>query len=74
MRETHPKSLRGHPIDHILCRERDHRFLGSSKVLFEDPLGTSWSAYTDHNPVEVKLAKGWAFRAPPKPNRRFTST
>ena len=40
----HPKSLRGHPIDHLLCRERDHRFLGSSKVLFEDPLGTSWSA------------------------------
>ena len=52
----HPTSLRGHPIDHLLCRERDHRFLGASKVLFEDPLGTSWSAYTDHNPVEVKLA------------------
>ena len=39
--------------------------------MFEDPLGKSWSAYTDHNPVEVKLAKGWVFRAPPKSNRRL---
>ena len=39
--------------------------------MFEDPLGTSWSAYTDHNPVEVKQAKGWVSRAPPKPTRRL---
>ena len=45
--------------------------MGSPKVLFEDPLGTSWSAYTDHNPVEVKLAKGWFFRASPKSFRRL---
>ena len=67
----HPKSLRGHLIDHLLCRERDHIFLGSSKVLFEDNLGTPWSAYADRHPVEVKLAKGWVFRAPPKPFRRL---
>ena len=31
----HPKSFTGHAIDHLLCRSRDHRFLGVSKVLFE---------------------------------------
>ena len=31
----------------------------------------TWSAYTDHNPIEVRLAKGWVFRQPPKmPVRR----
>ena len=35
--------------------------LGTTKVLFEDALGESWSAYTEHNPVEVRLAKGWIY-------------
>ena len=39
--------------------------------LFEDTLGEAWSAYTDHNPVEVKLAKGWVYRAPPRAPRRL---
>ena len=39
---VHPKSWTGHPIDHLLCRPRDHRFLGATKVLFEDALGESW--------------------------------
>ena len=67
----HPKSFTGHAIDHLLCRSRDHRFLGASKVLFEDTVGEAWSAYTDHNPVEVKLAKGWVYRAPPRTPRRL---
>ena len=67
----HPKSFTGHAIDHLLCRSRDHRFLGASKVLFEDTIGEAWSAYTDHNPVEVKLAKGWVYRAPPRTPRRL---
>ena len=25
----HPKSFTGHAIDHLLCRSRDHRFLGA---------------------------------------------
>ena len=36
------------------------------RFLFEDTVGEAWSAYTDHNPVEVKLAKGWVYRAPPR--------
>ena len=67
----HPKGLTGHPIDHLLCRPRDHRFLGATKVLFEETTGASWSAYTDHNPVEVKLAKGWVYRAPPRTPRKL---
>ena len=59
---SHPKSHTGHPIDHLLCRGGDQKFLGASKVLFEDQVDASWSAYTDHNPIEVKLAKGWVFR------------
>ena len=35
----HPKSWSGHPIDHLLCRSRDHRFLGATKVVFEDKVG-----------------------------------
>ena len=62
----HPKSFTGHAIDHLLCRSPDHRILGAAKVLFEDTVGEAWSAYTDHNPVEVRLAKGWVFRAPPR--------
>ena len=34
----HPKSFTGHPIDHLLCRSRDHRFLGASRVLSETRL------------------------------------
>ena len=45
-------------------------FLGAAKVLHEDVVRGSgsptWSAYTDHNPVEVRLAKGWVFRQPPR--------
>ena len=67
----HPKSWTGHPIDHLLCRPRDHRFLGAAKVLFEDAIGENWSAYTDHNPAEVKLAKGWVYRAPPQTPRKL---
>ena len=67
----HPKSFTGHAIDHLLCRSRDHRFLGASKVLFEDTVGEAWSAYTDHNPVEVKLAKGWVCRARSRFSRRL---
>ena len=36
----------------------------------EDAVGEAWSAYTDHNPAEVRLAKGWVFRAPPRTPRR----
>ena len=36
-----PKSIRGRPIDCLLCRERGHCFSGAAKVLSEDPLGTS---------------------------------
>ena len=54
----------------MLCRSRDHRFLGASKVLFEATVGEAWSAYTDHNPVEVRLAKSWVVRAPPRTPRR----
>ena len=61
----HPKSFTGHPIDHLLCRSRDHRFLGASRVLSETTLSEAWSAYTDHNPIEVHLVKGWVFRVPP---------
>ena len=67
----HPKSFTGHAIDHLLCRSRDHKFLGAAKVLFEETVGAAWSAYTDHNPVEVKLAKGWVFRAPLRTPRRL---
>ena len=67
----HPKSWSGHPIDHLLCRSRDHRFLVATRVLFEDKVGESWSAYTDHNPVEVRLAKGWVYRAPPRTPRKL---
>ena len=38
---------------------------------WEDTVGEAWSAYTDHNPVEVKLAKGWVYRAPPRTPRRI---
>ena len=66
----HPHDRRGHPLDHVLCRSRDLRFLGAVKVLHEDVVRGSgsptWSAYTDHNPVEVRLAKGWVFRQPPR--------
>ena len=66
----HPHDGRGHPLDHVLCRSRDLRFLGAVKVLHEDVVRGSgsptWSAYTDHNPVEVRLAKGWVFRQPPR--------
>ena len=61
----HPKSFTGHPIDHLLCWSRDHRFLGASRVLSETTSSESWSAYTDHNPIEVHLVKGWVFRVPP---------
>ena len=67
----HPKSGRGHPIDHLLVRPRDHRFLGSSKVLFETPLVESWAPYTDHNPIETKLVKGWIHRTPFRPPTRM---
>ena len=67
----HPKSWTGHPIDHVLCRARDHRFLGKTKVLFEEPLAEAWSTYTDHNPVEVRLVKKWVFRAPPRLPRKM---
>ena len=67
----HPKSWSGHPIDHLLCRSRDHSYSGATKVLFEDKVGESWSAYTDHNPVEVGLAKGWVYRAPPRTPRKL---
>ena len=50
--------------DHLLCRSRDHWFLGTTKDLlrlFEDAIGEPLSACTRiiilH--VEVKLAKGW---------------
>ena len=66
----HLKSSTGHAIDHLLCRARDHRFLGASKVLFEDTVGEAWSAYVDRNPVAVRLVKGWVFRAPPRAPRR----
>ena len=66
------KSWTGHPIDHLLCRPRDHRFLGATKVLFEDTIGENWSAYTDHNPAEVKLAKGWVYRAPPRTPKKLS--
>ena len=40
--------------------------MGSVKVLHEHVVRGSgsptWSAYTDHNPVEARLAKGWVFR------------
>ena len=45
--------------------------MGATKVLFEDTIGEHWSAYTDHNPAEVKLAKGWVYRAPPGTPRRL---
>ena len=55
----HPLDGRGHPLDHVLCRFRDHRFLGSVRVLHEHIVRGSrsptWSACTDHNPVEVRL-------------------
>ena len=57
----HPQDGRGHPLDHVLCRSRDLRFLGAVKVLHEHVVRGSgsptWSAYADHNPVEVRLAK-----------------
>ena len=28
-------------------------------------MSEAWSAYTDHNPIEVHLVKGWVFRVPP---------
>ena len=31
----------------------------------------SWSPYTDHNPIEVRLAKSWVFRAACRPIRRL---
>ena len=67
----HPKSRRGYPIDHFLVRPRDHRFFSSSKVLFETPLTESWSPYTDHNPIEVRLVKGWIHRTPFRPPARM---
>ena len=33
-------------------------------MLLEEQVDASWSAFTDHNPIEVKLAKGWVFRFP----------
>ena len=57
----HPRSGKGRPIDHLLIRPRDHRFLGAAKVLHEEPLAESWSPYTDHNPIEVRLAKDFFF-------------
>ena len=50
---------------------RDHRSLGATKVLFEDTIGENWSAYTDHNPAEVKLAKGWVYCAPPRTPKKL---
>ena len=67
----HHQSWTGHLIDHLLCRSRDHRFLGATKVLFKDTAGEHWSAYADHNPVEVKLARGWVYRAPPCTPRKL---
>ena len=43
----------------------------ATKVLFEDKVSESWSAYTDHNPVEVGLAKGWLYRPPPRTPRKL---
>ena len=31
----HPHDGRGHPLDRVLCRSRDHRFLGAAKVPHE---------------------------------------
>ena len=67
----HPESFTGHPIDHLLCRPRDHRFLGSSKVLFEELLSEAWPAYTDQNPIEVRLVEGWVFRAPTSSHKKL---
>ena len=67
----HPRSGVGHPIDHLLTRPRDHRFVSAAKVLHEEPLAEPWSPYTDHNPIEVRLAKGWVFRAACRPIRRL---
>ena len=69
----HPKSGRGHPIDHFLVRPRDHRLLGSTKVLFEAPLAQSCAPYADHNPIETKLVKGWIHRTPFRPPTRMRS-
>ena len=68
-----PRSGLGRPIDHLLIRPRGHRFLGAAKVLHEEPLALaeSWSSYTDHNPIEVRLAKGWVFRAVCRPVRKL---
>ena len=35
------------------------------------PLGHPGRLVTDHNPVEVKLAKGWVYRAPPRTPRKL---
>ena len=45
--------------------------MGAAKVLHEEPLAESWSPYTDHNPIEVRLAKGWVFRAVCRPVRKL---
>ena len=47
------------------------RFLGASKVLFEDTVGEAWSAYTDHNQRKLGWLKGWVFRAPLRTPRRI---
>ena len=45
--------------------------MGATRVLFEETVGAHWSAYTDHNPAEVKLAKGWVYRAPPRTPKKL---
>ena len=34
-------------------------------------MSEAWSAYTDHNPIEVHLVKGWVFRAPPPSHKKM---
>ena len=42
------------------------------KHLVQGSGSPTWAAYTDRNPIEVRLAKGWVFRQPPRvsPKRR----
>ena len=59
---------RGRPLDYILCRPRDQRYLGSVKVLHEHLVQGSgsptWSAYTDRNLASAVLELG-----PPQDSR-----
>ena len=41
------------------------------KFFTRTPLAETWSPYTDHNPIEVRLAKGWVFRAVCRPVRKL---